>query len=383
MTAISPAYKKDSETITFEHKAVTNVYVVSTGNVVLGSTGVGSSINGRVLVNGDIILLKDQTDQSENGVYETITAQTFDTTRHSDYDTFEELNGAVVRSNDNLELSGTQANQGTVWYQTSVLTSLSDNQVWSQTPATQSLVIPDGITNIIAKGFGSGGGGGGGDNGQGGGGGGAGGIVSTKSLTVTPGETLTITLGKHGTPGLGDRFNFTRAGTSGGNGGDFIISGVNGEIRFFGGGGGGMGGAVGGNSFYASGGSTASTAGGGGASLGNGGNAGSGVGVRGGGGAGGAVTASGGAGSTSEYNASTPAVGGFGTGGIGGGGGGGGSSLLLGGDGGAGSSVAGSPGLDAPSNGGGGGGGGGASSATGNNGRHGGLGAGGSVTITY
>ena len=74
---------------------------------------------------------------------------------------------------------------------------------------TYSYIVPLGITSVNASVIGAGGGGGFPSSGQsgfpyggGGGGGGAGG-VSTNTLAVTPGETLTITVGTGGIAGPG------------------------------------------------------------------------------------------------------------------------------------------------------------------------------------
>jgi hypothetical protein len=87
------------------------------------------------------------------------------------------------------------------------------------TAGTFSYVVPAGIFSITATIVG-GGGGGGGDNSSGdtfqGGSGGSGGFYSNQSIAVTPGETLTVTVGAQGLSGWYN-FNggFQCAGTSG------------------------------------------------------------------------------------------------------------------------------------------------------------------------
>ena len=62
---------------------------------------------------------------------------------------------------------------------------------------TQKWVVPEGVTSVNVRIFGAGGGGGWGSY-QGGGCGGNGGNMAYKTLSVTPGETHTITIGKGG-----------------------------------------------------------------------------------------------------------------------------------------------------------------------------------------
>ena len=85
-------------------------------------------------------------------------------------------------------------------------------------PATYSLVIPSGVTSISAIAIGGGGGGGGtsaaATSSAAGGGGGA--LSYSNSISVTPGETLTVVVGVGGANG-------TTSGTAGGAGGDSYI----------------------------------------------------------------------------------------------------------------------------------------------------------------
>ncbi|HVS58348.1 MAG TPA: DUF2341 domain-containing protein [Candidatus Saccharimonadales bacterium] len=82
------------------------------------------------------------------------------------------------------------------------------------TPGSDTFTVPSGITSVIAKAWGAGGGGGGGGAGGAGGNGGGGGF-SQATLTVTPGETLNITVGSAGGAGNGSG----RSGAGGGGGG--------------------------------------------------------------------------------------------------------------------------------------------------------------------
>jgi hypothetical protein len=84
------------------------VRVATTANGTLASAFAnGSSVDGVSLVTGDRILLKDQTTQTENGIY-TVNASGAPT-RATDADSANEINGAAV-----FVTNGT-ANQGTRW----------------------------------------------------------------------------------------------------------------------------------------------------------------------------------------------------------------------------------------------------------------------------
>lgn len=195
--------------------------------------------------------------------------------------------------------------------------------------------IPNDVDKIIIRGLGGGGGGGGGGNSTvglgGGGGGGAGALPLNVMLDVTPGASLSITVGTGGSGGSNEsagasgtssivgsvRFRGA-AGGSGGSGSGSAGAGVSAQFdgavqRSAGGNGGGGSGAggTGGTSFYASGGSggsagqggggggggaglNAGAAGGAGGSGGNGSNGSSATNSGGGGGGGGGAGASGG-----------------------------------------------------------------------------------------
>lgn len=111
-----------------------------------------------------------------------------------------------------------------------------------------SFTVPAGVTTLYVSGCGGGGGGGSGATnnggqsslvGGGGGGGGGGGKFTLKQvLTVTPGQTLPITIGA---AGLGGAASNAGAGNAGTNGGETYIAGV---ISLPGGNGGGGGSAV-------------------------------------------------------------------------------------------------------------------------------------------
>lgn len=81
------------------------------------------------------------------------------------------------------------------------------------TQGTDTFVVPAGVTSITTKMWGAGGGGGGGGNSASGGGGGGGGYVEA-TISVTPGETLTIYVG-----GAGNGGDFSSSGSDAGGGG--------------------------------------------------------------------------------------------------------------------------------------------------------------------
>lgn len=97
-----------------------NVRVASTVNVTVASPG--SSIDGISLSAGDRVLLKNQTTQSENGLYIWNGAAT-PMTRTLDASTFDELESAVVTVDE-----GT-TNGGTTWRQTQVNGVIGTNNV--------------------------------------------------------------------------------------------------------------------------------------------------------------------------------------------------------------------------------------------------------------
>jgi len=113
---------------------------------------------------------------------------------------------------------------------------------------TYTFNIPSGVNNVTVKVWGAGGGGaGGGFQGRGGAGGGGGYVGST--LTVTPGDSLTVTVGGRGNAG-----NTANAGNGGGGGGYSAVASSGGTKLLIAAGGAGGGGGGGNNSFYDTGG---------------------------------------------------------------------------------------------------------------------------------
>jgi hypothetical protein len=73
------------------------VVVASTANINLASGTDPGAIDGHTLVNGDRILLKDQTDPAENGIYVAVTAVTPSTwVRSADFNNVAEIQGAYT-----------------------------------------------------------------------------------------------------------------------------------------------------------------------------------------------------------------------------------------------------------------------------------------------
>lgn len=237
---------------------------------------------------------------------------------------------------------------------------------------TDTYVVPVGVTSITAKVWGAGAGGGAGNGQSGTGGSGGGGGYAKSILTVTPGETLDITIGTGGAGAGGNR--------RGGDGGGFSAIRRSGTYLLQAGGGGGGGGAegtnVGDGGNGGAGGGTSGVAGtngentgfGGGAqpgSTGAGGTGGS-AGTGGAAGAAGAANAGGDAGgSTGTCNAAVTGTGGAGGTGAGGDGGDDTTNCEGGGGGGGGRFGGGGGGSANSNNRGAGGGGGGSSLATG------------------
>ena len=269
MTAISPKYQKDNGTNINEFFYQQGVVMVtaSTANLVIGSIGVATVIDGISLLEGDRFLLKDQSISSENGIY---VIDGGVAVRHSTANTAAKLTGYVAYIGWNRWKDGNDlvlervpkntnssnvpsANQVRAYLQDNTLTDLSETQNWlrfgTDPLPSKTFTIPDGVFEIDVSGAGAGGGGGGGaggdDNatpGGGGGGGGAGCDVTTRTLDVTPGQLITIDLGAPGIPGRGgfgaNSGSGSRPGIAGTAGGTTIISSTTFSLQFPGGAGG-------------------------------------------------------------------------------------------------------------------------------------------------
>ncbi len=184
----------------FYFKDYVNVRVATTANLTLISqVENGDTIDGVVLVTGDLVLVKNQNTTSENGVY--VVQVSGAPVRDTSADTADKLNNfvAAVRS-------GT-ANGNTAWFQTITLSTFS-GQVWSQTPATKSFVVPEDATELHILATGGAGGGAGGTGSASAsigisGGGAAGAVIFEGTVKAVAASTLTLTLGLGGKGGQG------------------------------------------------------------------------------------------------------------------------------------------------------------------------------------
>lgn len=217
----------------FFFKDYYQVRLASTGtNIPLTNVAAGFSIDSVVLANNDLVLLKDQAVSSENGVYQV--GLSGPPNRASGATTFGDLNNMAVIVN-----SGT-VNANDTFFQNTVLTSFA-GQSWAAAPTAKSLAIPADITTIsvLACGGGGGGGGAGGvpfsagsPGGGGGGAGGSGATIFNVNIPVTPGETITVELGKGGSRALGASGVAATVGGTGGGGTETIITCLSGTYNF-------------------------------------------------------------------------------------------------------------------------------------------------------
>lgn len=122
-----------------------NCRLASTVNITVASPG--SSFDGGTAVSGDRILLKNQTTQTENGIYIWNGAAT-PMTRAADCSTFDELESAVVTIDE-----GTAA-AGSTWRQTQVNGVIgTNNVVWTAfgTSAPAASETTSGIAEIATQ----------------------------------------------------------------------------------------------------------------------------------------------------------------------------------------------------------------------------------------
>ena len=109
----------------------------TTANITLNDE---QTVDGVALVDGDRVLVKDQTDASENGIY--LVVDNGDWTRTTDADTSLELQGAFV------QISEGTLNEGTAWVQYSTDFTLgTDDVLWRQIGAT----VPDATDSTKGK----------------------------------------------------------------------------------------------------------------------------------------------------------------------------------------------------------------------------------------
>lgn len=187
----------------FTQKSRFTVRAASTANVVLASqVENGDSFGGVTLATNDLVLLKNQTTTTENGIY--IVQASGAPTRSTSYDSGAELTGAQIYVS-----SGT--NGGSLYFQqNTIVTVASDAQSWTTAAYAQSFTVPAGVYHLNALANGGGGAGGkggtgvdGANNGGAGAGGGAGtNLKSVSKIPVSPGDVLTINIGLGGLPNV-------------------------------------------------------------------------------------------------------------------------------------------------------------------------------------
>jgi hypothetical protein len=190
----------------YYHKAPIEVVAASTGNVILSNIFNGVLLDQVTLATNDLILLKDQTTSTENGVY--VVGLSGPPARYSGADSADELTNCCAHVGPGKISTTASTNRGRIYYQVNTITNIAaDAQSWSQTPNFFSLTVPSTYEiEVDANGAGGGGGyssaasaSGPGISGNSGSGG-AGAPIIRKRIAVTPGQVLTIYPGKW-TPG--------------------------------------------------------------------------------------------------------------------------------------------------------------------------------------
>lgn len=116
-----------------------NARVASTANVTVA--GPGTAIDGITLATNDRVLLKDQTTQTENGIY-IFNGSASAMTRSLDTSTFDELESAVVVVDE-----GT-SNAGTSWRQTAVNGAIGTNNVLWTTFLTGAAAASETVAGV-------------------------------------------------------------------------------------------------------------------------------------------------------------------------------------------------------------------------------------------
>ncbi|XRD23465.1 glycine-rich domain-containing protein [Lysinibacillus fusiformis] len=125
------------------------------------------------------------------------------------------------------------------------VTSPTNGSQTFSTPGTYSFTVPEGVTRLTYRAWGGGGGGGGSSAYRGYTAGGGAGAYASGCLNVTPGDILTVTVGKGGDGGLPNTDENNDRMLLGGTGGASNISGPKNSIPYLVGGGGGGGGSCG------------------------------------------------------------------------------------------------------------------------------------------
>lgn len=200
----------DVQTEIFEYLPLINVRCASTGNrSVATELEAGDTVDGITLVAGNLVLLKNQTISSQNGIY--VVPASGAASRYSGADTVTELSyaSAAVLEGSTQALS--------TWFQNNLLTDLSDEQSWALEPTTRTWTVPQDKTIIWVQMAGGGGAGGSGGRstanaGTGGGGSGGAGVNPIEfTIAVTPGEVISMELGRGGRPAAVSNSDFVLA----------------------------------------------------------------------------------------------------------------------------------------------------------------------------
>lgn len=157
---------RNSHNINPDFLHLNDVYNASSGNETLGDLVVGYTFNGTVLNLGDRILLKDQTDKSENGIYIVGDGTAFDTHRsfdlyegqtvattlihnNEDNKTYKILNFGDVVGTDDLEINADGEIGVDVVQQTSITTAVSANGDYGEITTVSSTLASNGQTSFI------------------------------------------------------------------------------------------------------------------------------------------------------------------------------------------------------------------------------------------
>jgi hypothetical protein len=209
----------------FDYKK--SVRVATTANTALSGL---LTIDGVTLVAGDRVLVRKNTTGSENGIY---TAASGAWARATDADTSSKVTpGLMVTVEEgavNADAVFILSTNRTIILGTTSLAFLRVGEHGSKRiTASSTFTVPDGVYSISVSGCAGGGGGAGGGGsstttplvGAGGGGGGAGQSIINTPYSVTPGTSISITIGGGGTAGIGIGGS---DGTNGGAGGNTVV----------------------------------------------------------------------------------------------------------------------------------------------------------------
>lgn len=211
------------------------IYTVPAVNITISATSVanedistlanGSVVNATVVSTGQLVSLRFQSVSSENGIY--VIGATPGTTvrdisqRHASYTTPTSLKDVVVFSDwynfpsgaialSPTESTSSHANDMKFWKQTNDNLTTFTDQVFSTASVVYAVKSPSNAKDVEIDLIPYGGAGAGGRSAGSGGSGGGGALPLVMKRSITPGETITITMPLGSIPGTG------RTGTAGG-----------------------------------------------------------------------------------------------------------------------------------------------------------------------